>query len=106
MTNRIYRAAALFLVILSAMTLFAHQSGKHFIGNVKSFDSTSLIIITTTNEVVTVKLLPTTKFVASTGQPASLQSLKPDERVVIHAKQSGTAWEAEEIDISAATLKK
>ncbi len=88
-------ALALILTVVAA----AHEGGKHFLGSVKSFDATSLTIVTTTKETVTVKLLPTTKFVKG-KQAASAQDLKAGERVAIHAKQNGTSWEAEEVHFS------
>jgi hypothetical protein len=84
------------LAIFLASAALAHEGGKHFLGQLKSVDAGSLTIVTTNNETVTLKLLPTTKFVKS-GQPASLQDLKTGEKVVIHAKQNGTSWEAEEV---------
>jgi hypothetical protein len=92
------------LAIFLAGAAFAHEGGKHFLGSVKSFDAGSLTIITTTNETVTLKLLPTTKFFKD-NQPASLQDLKTGERVVVHAKQNGTAWETEEVRLGTSSPK-
>jgi hypothetical protein len=102
MANRKSRAAAMILAlaILCTTALFAHEGGKHFKGSVKSIDATSLTIVTTTKETITLKLLPETKFVKS-GQPASVQDLKTGERVVVHAKQNGTSWEAEMVQFGA-----
>lgn len=97
MASRRNKIAILFgLAIFFVTAVFAHEGGKHFMGTVKSLDAGSLTIVTTANETVTLKLLPTTKFVKS-GQPASLQDLKAGERVVIHAKQKGTTWETQEV---------
>ena len=91
------KASVLFgLAIFLVTGVFAHEGGKHFMGTVKSLDADNMTIVTTTNETVTLRLLPTTKFIKS-GQPASLQDLKAGERVVVHAKQKGTSWEGEEI---------
>ena len=92
--NRI--AILLGLAIFLTSVVFAHEGAKHFMGTVKSVDADSLTIVTTANETVTLKVLPTTKFVKS-GQPASLQDLKAGERVVVHAKQKGTSWETQEV---------
>lgn len=100
------RAAVLFgLAIFLVTGVFAHEGGKHFMGTVKAFDADNLTIVTTTHETVTLKLLPTTKFIKS-GQPASLQDLKAGERVVVHAKQNGTSWESQEIRFGASPAKR
>jgi hypothetical protein len=85
------------LAIFLANVAFAHEGGKHFMGHVKSVDAASLTIVTTAKDTVTLKLLPTTKFLKS-KQPASVQDLKTGEAVVVHAKQNGESWEAEEVD--------
>lgn len=95
-------ALVLTLAVLLTATAFAHEGGKHFRGSLKSVDATSLTILTTAKETVTLKLLPTTKFVRS-GQPATVQDLKAGERVVVHAKQNGTAWEAEQVQFGQTT---
>ena len=100
-----FAALSLGLVILCTAALFAHEAGKHFVGNVKSVDTTSLTLVTTNNETVTLKLLPTTKYVSSSGQPSSLQDFKTGDRVIVHAKQDGTGWDAQEVDLSGAAAK-
>jgi hypothetical protein len=99
MAIRKNKAVVLFLglAIFLVNAAFAHEGGKHFMGQVKSVDASSLTIVTTTKDTVTLKLLPTTKFLKS-KQPASAQDLKTGERVVIHAKQDGESWDAEEVD--------
>ena len=107
MVNRRNRFA-LFLSVLAmllATTVFAHEGGKHFLGTVKAVDADSVTIVTTANETVTLKLLPTTKFTKS-HQPASVQDLKAGERVVIHAKEDGKSWDAEEVQVGGAAPKK
>jgi Cu/Ag efflux protein CusF len=99
MAIRKNKAVLLFLglAIFLANAAFAHEGGKHFRGEVKSVDAASLTIITTDKDTVTLKLLPVTKFLKS-KQPASLQDLKTGDRVVVHAKQDGESWAAEEVD--------
>jgi hypothetical protein len=106
MAIRKNKAVVLFLglAIFLVNAVFAHEGGKHFMGQVKSVDPVSLTILTTSKDTVTLKLLPTTKFVKS-KQPASVQDLKTGDRVVIHAKQNGEAWEAEEVDFGASPQK-
>jgi len=107
MATHKHRFAALLLglVILCTTALSAHESGKHFVGNVKSVDATSLTLITTNNETVTLKLLPNTKYVSSSGQPSSLQDFKTGDRVIVHAKPDGTGWDAQEVDHSGTAAK-
>ena len=107
MASRKSNAAILFfaLALILATVVAAHEGGKHFMGNVKSIDAASLTIITTTHETVTLKLLPTTKFMKS-HQPSSLQELKAGERVVVHAKQDGKSWDAEEVQFGASSAKR
>lgn len=99
-------AIVIFLGLAICLTsiVWAHEGGKHFLGQVKSVDNDSLTIVTTTNETVTIKLVPTTKFVKS-NQAASIQDLKAGERVVVHAKQKGTTWEAEEVHLPGSSSK-
>ena len=106
MANQKNRFIALLLgmTILCTTLSLAHEGGKHFRGQVKSVDATSLTIVTTDKETVTLKLLPATKFVKS-GQPASAQDLKSGESVVVHAKQNGTNWEAEMVQFGASPAK-
>jgi len=106
MVIRKNKAVVLFLglAIFLVNTAFAHEGGKHFMGQVKSVDAASLTIITTDKDTVTIKLLPTTKFLKS-KQPASVQDLKTGERVVVHAKQNGESWDAEEVDFGHAPQK-
>lgn len=109
MANRKNKAAVVFLGLAVALAtlvtpLRAHEGGKHFLGTVKALDANSVTIVTANNETLTLKLLPTTKFVKS-SQPASLQDLKAGDRVAIHAKQIGTSWQAEEVHFGAASPK-
>lgn len=93
------------LAIFLVGAAFAHEGGKDYRGTVKSVDASNLtIVVAKTNETVTIKLLPTTKFVKS-HQPASLQDVKTGERVVVHAKQNGTSWEAAEVMLATSSPK-
>ena len=107
MLNRKNRFALLISLIslFLATIVFAHEGGKHFLGTVKAVDANHLTIVTKANDTVTLKLLPTTKFVKS-HQPAALQDLKAGERVVVHAKQDGQSWDAEEVQFGASSPKR
>ena len=107
MVNRKNRFALLVSLfgLLLATSVFAHEGGKHFLGTVKAVDASSLTIVTTANETVTLKLLPTTKFVKS-HQPATLQDLKAGERVVVHAKKDGQSWDAEQVQFGTSSAKR
>jgi Cu/Ag efflux protein CusF len=106
MANRKSKAVVMFLglAIFLVHPAFAHEGGKHFMGQVKSVDADSLTIVTKDKDTVTIKLLPTTKFLKS-KQPASVQDLKTGERVVVHAKQNGESWIAEEVDFGSSPQK-
>lgn len=105
MTNRKNKIAVALMIFAVALTssVFAHEGGKHVMGTVKSIDTDAITVVTTAHQTVTVKVLPTTKFIKS-GQPASVQDLKTGERVVIHAKQNGTSLEAEQVQFGASAV--
>lgn len=105
MLNRTNKVAVVLmtLALFLVSSAFAHEGGKHVLGTVKSIDSDAITVVTTKNETVTVKVLPTTKFIKS-GQPSSLQDLKAGERVVIHAKQNGTSLEAEQVQFGVSAV--
>jgi len=102
MANRKYWTITLPLTfaILSTGALFAHETGKHLVGNVDSYNATSMTITTTSNETFTLKLVQKTRFVTRRGEPASRKDLKTGSRVVVHARQNGSDWEASEVDLS------
>jgi Cu/Ag efflux protein CusF len=89
-------AFALILALALSQAAFAHEGGKHILGQVRAVDPESLTIVTTAKETVTVRLLNTTKYMKG-KQPSSVQELKVGDRVVVHAKQNGKSLEAEEV---------
>ena len=83
-------------ILTAILASFGHEGGKHLLGSVQTVEDGSFTIVTQNNERITVSVLPTTKFVMS-GHPATLKDLKPGERIVVHAKQNGKSWEAQEV---------
>ena len=83
------------LGLISALAL-AHGNFEHVLGTVSKITGNSITVTTASGENQTVIVGTETKFVKS-GAPASLKDLKVGERVVIHARPTGKALEAEEV---------
>lgn len=82
------RMLVLFLFLsLMALATFGHNGMEHVMGTVKSISGNSVTVETAAKEpkVVTVALLPSTKFVKS-GADASVKDLKVGDRVMIESK--------------------
>ena len=93
-------ATATLILILSTIVL-AHGDQQHVMGTVTKIDSGSITVKTTTGEVKTVMVLPTTKFVRGSAA-ATAQDVKVGDRVVIHAKPEGEMLHATEVKIGEA----
>jgi hypothetical protein len=76
-----------FCLPLLTIATFAHNGMEHVMGTVKSVSANSVTVETAAKEpkIVTVALLPSTKFVKS-GTDASLKDLKVGDRVMIESK--------------------
>lgn len=85
------------LFLLSTVT-FAHNDQQHVMGTVAKIDSGSISVKTTTGELKTVMILPTTKFLRGTAA-ATAQDVKIGDRVVIHAKPEGEILNATEVKV-------
>jgi len=86
--------AALSIVVLCiAVVTWAHGNEKHVMGTVTAISANSITVRTAarTHKMVTVFIVPSTKFLKS-GAKASLKDLKVDDRVVIHANPNGKNW--------------
>jgi hypothetical protein len=81
--------AFLLCLPLLAIATFAHNGMEHVMGTVKSISANSVTVETAAKEpkIVTVALLPSTKFVKS-GADASLKDLKVGDRVMIESKEN------------------
>lgn len=99
-SNAMYRNSILLLLLslLCTSILFAHEHEKHVMGTVKTIDTASVSVETTSHQVQTVQITSQTKFVKG-GVPSSITDLKVGDRVVIHAKPSGDKLEATEINV-------
>jgi hypothetical protein len=91
--NRIL--AALTFVALATGAI-AHGTDKHVLGTVTRITNTEITVETQTKELQVVKIGPDTTFVKS-GATATLKDLKIGDRVVIHAKPTGTDLIAHEV---------
>ncbi|MFY9789665.1 MAG: hypothetical protein WA474_19635 [Candidatus Sulfotelmatobacter sp.] len=93
-------ATAALILIFSTIVL-AHGDQQHVMGTVIKIDAGSITVKTTTGEVKTVMVLPTTKFLRG-SVAATAQDVKVGDRVVIHAKPEGEMLHATEVKIGEA----
>jgi Domain of unknown function (DUF5666) len=96
-----YSIATALMLILSTFVL-AHGDLLHVMGTVTKIDAGSITVKTTTGEVKTVMVLPTTKFLRGSAA-VTAQDVKVGDRVVIHAKPEGEMLHATEVKIGGAT---
>jgi Domain of unknown function (DUF5666) len=89
------------LILIFSTIVLAHGGLEHVMGTVTKIDSGSITVKTTTGEVKTVMVLPTTKFVRGSAT-ATAQDVKVGDRVVIHAKPEGEMLHAIEVKIGEA----
>jgi hypothetical protein len=80
--------------LVTTVTL-GHGGLQHVIGTVKAVSANSITVQTAEAQpkIVTVVVLPTTKFQKS-GMDSSLKDLRVNDRVVIHAKADGDKLDA------------
>ena len=95
-----YSIATALMLILSTF-VFAHGDQQHVMGTVTKIDAGSITVKTTTGEVKTVMVLPTTKFLRGSAA-VTAQDVKVGDRVVIHAKPEGEMLHATEVKIGEA----
>lgn len=93
MLNRIL---AILAFVVLATVAFAHGTDKHVLGTVTKITDTEVTVETQTKEVQVVKITSDTAFVKS-GASATLKDLKVGDRVVIHAKPTGSDLIAHEV---------
>jgi hypothetical protein len=87
------------LFVFSFMVL-AHENEKHVMGIVTSTSDSSITVETTAKKSVTVEVSDKTKF-AKSGAAATLKDLKVGDKVVVHARVSGTKLVANEVHFGA-----
>ena len=88
---KIRTSALLLCLAFMATATFAHNGMEHVMGTVKAISAGSVTVETAAKEpkIVTVALLPSTKFVKS-GTDATSRDLKVGERVMIEAKENSS----------------
>jgi hypothetical protein len=90
------RILAILAFVALATVAAAHGTDKHVLGTVTKITDTEVTVETQTKELQVVKIAPDTTFVKS-GAPATLKDLKVGDRVVIHAKPTGSDLIAHEV---------
>jgi hypothetical protein len=90
------RILAILAFVALATVASAHGTDKHVLGTVTKITDTEITVETQTKEVQVVKITPDTAFVKS-GASATLKDLKIGDRVVIHAKPTGSDLVAHEV---------
>jgi hypothetical protein len=89
------------LILIFSTIVLAHGDQQHVMGTVTNIDHGSITVKTTTGELKTVMVLPTTKFVRG-SVAVTAQDVKVGDRVVIHAKPAGEMLHATEVKIGEA----
>ena len=83
-------------VLLVSAAALAHGNFEHVMGTVSKIAGNSITVTTVNRESKTVTVDAATKFIKS-GVTAGLGGLKVGDRVVIHAKPTGTSLQAVEV---------
>lgn len=94
------------LMILTAVSAFAHGDKKHVVGTVEKINADSVVVKTRDGKSVEVKLVAATAYVSlidKINKPAKISDLAVGDRVVIHATPKGETLEADEITFSPAS---
>jgi len=89
MKTRAFALITLIVCMLFATaSIFAHGGEQHVIGTVAQIGADSITVKTTAGKIVTVSVVPATKFTMNNGKMAmNFDDLKVGNRVVIHAKE-------------------
>jgi Domain of unknown function (DUF5666) len=90
------RILAILAFVMLATVVSAHGTDKHVLGTVTKISDAEITVETQTKEVQVVKITPDTTFVRS-GASATLKDLRVGDRVVIHAKPTGSDLIAHEV---------
>lgn len=93
--KRILKLLAVSVVVLTASVATAHGTGAHAKGTVKSVSPQQLVVRTEHGE-NTFHVDGSTR-VSAGGTPAALADLRPGDRVVVHAEESGGALHATQV---------
>ena len=97
-------ASILLAFALGSAPVTAHEGGQHSRGVVTSVDPQQLTIKTSHGEEKFV-LTSETEFVKG-GSPATVQDVKPSDRVVVHAKKNAGRVEAVKVQFKSASAPK
>ncbi len=96
------------LVLVFAVTAWAHGDKKHVMGTVEKVNTDSVVVKVKDGTSVMVKLAPSTVFVKHTtaaDAPAKPEDLSVGDRVVIHATPIEGGLEADEVKFSPRAAK-
>ena len=91
-------AVLLIAVMFMAGFALAHQGMHHVMGTVTKISADSITLETTEKTSAVVHFGPETKFI-NKGAAASIKDLKVGDRVVIHARGTEKALQAETVQI-------
>jgi hypothetical protein len=101
MRKRIVRLVSVALAI--SVAALAHGNKKHVLGTVAKINPDSLVVQTSVDKSVEVRLTPSTVYISAAGgqeKPAKLSDLSLGDRVVIHATPTGDTLSADEVKFS------
>ena len=95
---------ALFLLLASIQTAFAHGGAEHVMGTVSKVSAQSVTVDTTDKKVVEVGLTAKTKYTRNDKKVAA-SDMKVGDRVMIEAKEVNEKLVADEVKLGATASK-
>lgn len=101
------RVAAIFLVLVFAVAVYAHGDKVHVMGTLAKVSAEGVSVKTGEGKMVDVKLASTTIYILRDGKtkdgtPAKFADLAVGQKVIIHATPKGADLIADEVKFSAA----
>jgi len=101
------RIAAIFLVLVFAVTAYAHGDKVHVTGVIEKVTADTVSVKTADGKTVDVKLAPATIYIfrdgkSKDGTPAKVTDLAAGQRVVIHASSKNGVLIADEVKFAVA----
>lgn len=94
--KRLQWVCAFVFALLVGATAWAHGGMQHVMGTVKAVGNQSITVTTTQGKEVTVAIDDKTVFTKG-DQPAAAKDVQAGEKVVVHAKKSGSGLIAETV---------
>jgi len=96
------RIAAIFLVLVFAVPVYAHGDKVHVMGTLAKVSAEVVSVKTADGRIVDVKLASTTVYILRDGKtkdgtPAKFADLAVGQKVIIHATPKGTDLIADEV---------